>query len=352
MTRFAKDRRVLFFEEPVAAPLHNEPKLAERVCPDSGVVILTPELPDDLQGEARISALRDLLDARLKSCAGDLIRWYYTPMMLPFSRHLNAACTVYDCMDELKNFKFAPPELGALEQELFAAADVVFTGGYSLWEAKKGVHPNVHPFPSSVDRDHFAKARSIGIDPGDQIRLGRPRLGFYGVVDERMDLDLLAAVADARPEWNLVILGPVVKIDPADLPRRDNIAYLGGKTYQQLPAYLSGWDVAMMPFAINESTKFISPTKTPEYLAGGRPVVSTSITDVVDPYLNLGLVRIADSAEDFARAIEEARTEDPQMRQARADRWLAQISWDRTWQQMDQLIEDAVASRSLERKAS
>ena len=205
-----------------------------------------------------------LLDTLLAGFSGDLIRWYYTPMMLPFSQHLEAICTVYDCMDELANFKFAAPELTVLERELMGMADVVFTGGYSLWEAKRGRHPNIHPFPSSVDRPHFAQARtSRREEPEDQAADPWPRLGFYGVVDERMDLDLLVRLADARPEWSLVIVGPVVKIDPADLPKRPNLHYLGGKTYDQLPAYLGGWDVALMPFAINESTRFISPTKTP-----------------------------------------------------------------------------------------
>jgi hypothetical protein len=198
-----------------------------------------------------------VLERLLRETVGDRpvgVRWHYTPMMLPFSRKLASACVVYDCMDELANFKFAPPELAALERELMTAADVVFTGGYSLYEAKQATHADIHPFPSSVDREHFALARQDRAEPADQTALGRPRLGFYGVIDERMDLALLEAVADARPDWTLVLVGPVVKIDPAMLPRRPNIAYLGSKTYAELPDYLAGWDVALMPFAINESS--------------------------------------------------------------------------------------------------
>ena len=307
MTRFARARRVIFWEEPMEAGPDGAAALQITTCPQSGVIVLVPKLPGDLQGEARDEALRTLLDGFLKDHSiVEPVVWYYTPMMLGFSRHLEAAAVVFDCMDELSHFKGAPPELVAREKELMAHADVVFTGGYSLYEAKRHRHGNIHPFPSSVDRAHFAKARLDQDDPEDQAALGRPRLGFYGVVDERMDLDLLAALADARPEWSLVILGPVVKIDPADLPRRPNIHYLGGKSYADLPRYLAGWDVALMPFAINDSTKFISPTKTPEYLSGGKPVVSTPITDVKRHYGDLQGVKVADTPEAFIAACDEA----------------------------------------------
>jgi UDP-galactopyranose mutase len=251
-------------------------------------------------------------------------------------------------MDELANFKFAPPELTLLERELMAAADVVFTGGYSLWEAKRGRHHNIHPFPSSVDRAHFAKARLPQEDPEDQALLPRPRLGFYGVVDERMDLELLAAVADAHPEWTLVIVGPVVKVDPADLPKRPNIRYLGGKSYADLPAYLAGWDVALMPFAINDSTKFISPTKTPEYLAGGKPVVSTAITDVIRHYGDLEGVKVADSHARFIQHCEAALTlaKDTHGKWlTEVDSTLAELSWEQTFARMAGLIDQAIQRR-------
>ncbi|MDB5452941.1 MAG: UDP-galactopyranose mutase, partial [Caulobacteraceae bacterium] len=227
--------------------------------------------------------------------------------------------------------------------ELLAAADVVFTGGYSLYEAKKGDHANIHPFPSSVDRAHFEQARRIAVDPADQIDLPQPRLGFYGVVDERMDLELLAAIADARPNWQLVMVGPVVKISPGDLPQRPNIAYLGGKSYPELPCYLAGWDVAMMPFAINESTRFISPTKTPEYLAGGKPVVSTPITDVIRHYGDLEAVRIAATPEAFVAACEAMLAlpkEGPWLTEV--DNVLSELSWDETFRRMDAEIAKVV----------
>ena len=217
-------------------------------------------------------------------------------------------------MDELSKFKFAPEHLLELEQELIDRADVVFTGGSSLYEAKKDRHDNVHCFPSSVDRAHFAKARARQFEPADQEDLPQPRLGFYGVIDERFDTELLDKVAEMRPDWSFVMVGPVVKISEDDLPKRPNIHYLGGKTYDELPAYLSGWDVALMPFAMNESTQFISPTKTPEYLAGGKPVVSTPIKDVVRHYGQLEGVqdrvdagRVRRGLRGSARAVAQAR---------------------------------------------
>ena len=347
MTRFARGRRVIFWEEPVSGPTETGPRLDSRVDADSGVIVVTPVLPEGGTVAERNAMLGLLLDGLLAGYGGDLIRWYYTPMMLEFSRHLDAICTVYDCMDELANFKFAPPELTILERELMGLADVVFTGGYSLWEAKRDRHPNIHPFPSSVDRAHFAKARTLREEAADQAALPWPRLGFYGVVDERMDLDLLAKLADARPDWSVVIVGPVVKIDPADLPRRPNLHYLGGKTYDQLPAYLGGWDVALMPFAINESTRFISPTKTPEYLAGGRPVVSTPIVDVVRHYGDLEGVKIAATAEAFVAGCDEAlalsRLKGPWLKEV--DAALSALSWDETFARMNLEISRAAASR-------
>jgi UDP-galactopyranose mutase len=345
MSRFAEARRVIFWEEPEAALPECEPALGVRTCAETGVVVVTPSLPEGMEEAEREEILKRLLDGFLAGEQGPFVRWYYTPMMLPFSRDVPAACTVYDCMDELANFRFAPPQLLALERELLATSDVVFTGGYSLYEAKKDRHPNIHPFPSSVDRNHFAQARAMDAIPDDQGSLPRPRFGFYGVVDERMDLDLLGAVADAHPEWSIVIVGPVVKIDPADLPHRANIHYLGGKSYDELPVYLGGWDVALMPFAINDSTKFISPTKTPEYLAGGRPVVSTPITDVIRHYGDLEAVFIADGATAFVKACEDALA----LTRDSDDEWLkevdvklANLSWDITYARMAGLVREAI----------
>jgi UDP-galactopyranose mutase len=251
-------------------------------------------------------------------------------------------------MDELSKFRFAPPKLLDLEQELLDKADIVFTGGTSLFEAKKDRHPNVHCFASSVDRAHFAKARSGLFDPADQEDLPRPRLGFYGVIDERFDTELLAKVAQARPNWSLVMVGPVVKISEDELPKRPNIHYLGGKTYDELPAYLSGWDVALMPFAMNESTQFISPTKTPEYLAGGKPVVSSPVRDVVRTYGDLEGVKIASTAEEFVAACEAALelAANPYEWLSEADLMLSATSWDTVQARMAGLVAELLGTRA------
>jgi UDP-galactopyranose mutase len=343
MSRFASSQKVIFWEEPIFSVDVAVARL-DLKWPAPHVTVAVPYLPEGLTEPESEAILRLLLDAHLSKDAEPLVRWYYTPMMLPFSRHLNAVCTVYDCMDELANFRFAPPQLAELEAELFGIADLVFTGGHSLYEAKRTRHPSVHAFPSSVDAAHFAAARLPGEDPLDQSGLARPRLGFYGVIDERMDLPLLAAVADAHPDWSLVLVGPVVKIDPADLPQRPNIAYLGGKSYAELPLYARGWDVALMPFAINPSTQFISPTKTPEYLAAGLPVVSTPIIDVARHYGMLDAVEIAGNRDAFIAACERAlvRAHAPVGAPWRlnADACLADLSWDKVVDAMSTLIEE------------
>jgi UDP-galactopyranose mutase len=350
MSRFAREMDVIYWEEPVDIPARETAFLQVREADDAANVrIVVPHLPEGMPEAAREAALKRLLDAKLAAIRGPVIAWYYTPMMLPFSRHIEADAVVFDAMDELSKFKFAPEHLLDLEQELIERADIVFTGGSSLYEAKKDRHANVHCFPSSVDRAHFAKARARTFDPADQEDLPRPRLGFYGVIDERFDVELLDKVATMRPNWSFVMVGPVVKIAEEDLPKRPNIHYLGGKTYEQLPAYLSGWDVALMPFAMNESTQFISPTKTPEYLAGGKPVVTTPVKDVVRHYGQLEGVRVAATAEEFAAACDKALelARDPESGWlAEADLVLSAASWDTTQARMAGLLADVLGTRT------
>jgi glycosyltransferase involved in cell wall biosynthesis len=348
MCRFARDMTVIFWEEPVEIGPKETAFLQVREAENApNVRVAVPHLPQDMPEEAREAALMRLLDAHLSAIRGPLVAWYYTPMMLSFSRQIEADLTVYDAMDELSKFRFAPPRLLDLEAELLAKADIVFTGGASLFEAKKDRHPNVHCFPSSVDRAHFAKARARQFEPADQEDLPRPRLGFYGVIDERFDTDLLARVAEMRPDWSFVMVGPVVKIAPEDLPKRPNIHYLGGKTYDELPSYLCGWDVALMPFAMNESTEFISPTKTPEYLAGGKPVVSTPVRDVVRTYGDLEGVRIAADPESFVSECEIALelSANPYEWLSEADLMLSATSWDTTQARMAGLVTELLGTR-------
>ncbi len=283
--------------------------------------------------------------------------WFYTPQAMDFARNIPADLVVYDNMDELSAFLGAPPELLELEDELFVRADLIFTGGVSLYEAKRRRHGRVHAFPSSVDAAHFARARQARTEPDDQRLIPSPRIGFFGVIDERMDLRLVEELADARPHWHFVMIGPVVKIDPAALPRRANLHWLGGKSYDALPDYLAGWHCGFMPFALNEATRFISPTKTPEFLAAGLRVASTPIADVVRPYGEKKLVRIASDVQDMSAALEDllnARMlEDGTSSWADAvDAHLAGMSWDRTWAAMRNLMADATAPADRRRHSS
>ncbi len=341
MSRFAKTYKVIYWEEPNFT-LDSEPHLELTDCNVTGVSIATPILPEGLSPQQQEIALRGLLGSLELSANSSLVRWYYTPMMLPFSRHLTASTVVYDCMDELSAFRFAPPELLEREAELIETADLVFTGGKSLYEAKRDRHHAVHCFPSSVDVAHFKAAREHAVDPADQAGIGVPRLGYYGVIDERIDLDLVAKIATARPDWNIVMIGPVVKISEDDLPRQPNIHWLGGKGYDELPHYMAGWDVALMPFAINESTRFISPTKTPEYLAGGKVVVSTPIKDVEAGYGTCPRVCIASLPDDFIAACETALVYAKTGEGMKvADAMIAASSWDNTQAEMAALITEA-----------
>lgn len=350
MSRFARDRRVYFFEEPTFGEGPARLDVGER---PGGVRVAVPRLPEGISAGEAEAAQRDLLRRLLtENACADYVLWYYTPMALGFSDGLSPAAVVYDCMDELSLFRGAPPALLERERRLLEVADLVFTGGQSLFEIKRERHPSVHAFPSSIDAEHFGRARTPLPEPADQAAIPRLRLGYFGVIDERIDLDLLAAVADARPDWRLVMVGPVVKIDPETLPRRSNLHYLGMKPYDDLPAYLAGWDAALMPFARNESTRFISPTKTPEYLAGGRPVVSTAIRDVVRPYGEMGLVAVADDPAGFAAAVEASLARfgegggEREEWLRRVDEHLARGSWGRTWRQMSDLIDEAAARRA------
>jgi glycosyltransferase involved in cell wall biosynthesis len=342
LTRFAKERRVFFIEEPIH--VEHGPDRLQLSRPYENLIVATPHLQRRQDQEHVVAKLIDEL--LREHSAHSYVLWYYTPMSLAFSRHLSPRLVVYDCMDELSAFIGAPPAMRAHEQELLERADVVFTGGRTLYESKKDQHPNVHPFPSSIDMAHFRTARTLKADPEDQRNVPHPRIGFYGVIDERMDLDLLTSISSLRPDWQFVIIGPVVKIDPNVLPQARNLHYLGRKEYDELPSYLAGWDVAMLPFAQNDSTRFISPTKTPEYLAAGRPVVSTPIADVIRPYGNAGIVQIADGPTEFVAGIERALNQrhDPAW-QEHVDGFLANNSWDRTWQQMRSLMAEAMEAK-------
>jgi glycosyltransferase involved in cell wall biosynthesis len=339
LSRFARTTPVFYMEEPLfgAATPHLDISAREH-----GIRVVVPQLPSGLSEASQHEMLRELVDELIaEESITTFVAWYYTPMALPWTRHLEPIAVVYDCMDELSLFRGAPVEMVERERDLIALADVVFTGGSSLYEAKRERSDNVHCFPSSVDSAHFRRARTPRRDPADQARIPHLRLGFAGVIDERMDIDLLRELATARPDWHLVLIGPIVKINPDQLPALPNIHYLGAKPYAELPSYMAGWDVALLPFALNESTRYISPTKTPEYLAAGLPVISTPIRDVVTPYGVAELAKIGATAADFIDAVEDelARSEGERSRWLkRVDGFLSTMSWDRTHERMSALL--------------
>jgi Glycosyl transferases group 1 len=347
MTRAAKHYDVTFFEEPIPDEAATSVGTL-RIAMDGQVRVVTPVLrPTEMHGDTRNDLLRRLLTQALPDGQEPDVAWYYSPMMMAFSDHLQASVTVYDCMDELSAFLGAPAELREMEAALMDRADLVFTGGFSLFDARKNMHPSVHCFPSSIDRAHFGRARLPQPDPEAQANIKHPRVGFFGVIDERMDLDLVARTARDAPEMQFVMLGPVVKIDPASLPRLPNIHWLGKQSYQDLPLFLAHWDVGWMPFALNEATRFISPTKTPEFLAAGVPLVSTAVRDVVRGWGINGLVRIA-SADTMVLSLRaELRGLRP-ARRAQIEAALASGSWDRTWTSMADLINRDLALQPVQ----
>jgi UDP-galactopyranose mutase len=344
LSRAARDGEVLYVEEPTYGPGLAHMDVTRS---DTRVLVGNPHLPYGLSGAERTGLLRTLIANAVRThIVGDYVLWFYTPMALPFAHDLNPIAVVYDCMDELSAFAEAPPSIAKYETDLFRRADVVFAGGQSLFDAKRGRHRHVHLFPSGVDVSHFARARQLRVDPDDQADIPHPRLGYFGVIDERMDYALVSDVARMRPDRHIVLIGPTAKVDTGQLPRAENIHYLGGKPYAALPDYIAGWDVALLPFARNDATQFISPTKTPEYLAAGKPVVSTSIRDVVDPYGIQGLARIADAAPDFVAAVEASLEHDPTNHARMADAFLAHMSWDATWAGMQAFVEQAITCRA------
>jgi len=352
LSRLGKQFRTFFIEEPV---FHNAGDTYRISLTPENVWVIIPLLDEADKEQSsvarRLKYIVNLLFSHKQ--IEKYILWYYTPMALKISNHLKPEMIIYDCMDELSAFKFAPAELKIMEAELFSKAHLVFTGGQSLYEAKKNAHNNIYPFPSSIDKSHFFQARKNLPQPADQQMIPHLRFGFYGVIDERFDIKLIKEVAEKRPDWQFVLVGPVVKISPEDLPKRDNIHYLGPKKYCELPSYLAGWNFAIIPFEKNDSTKFISPTKTPEYLAAGKPVISTSITDVVSPYGDKNLVYIADTADQFIAAAEKesAKTFD-ELKQwlTKVDAFLENISWDYTTRRMMEKIKECLVDSNAVRQ--
>ena len=343
LSRLARDFRILFFEEPVRGKLT---PFLERLSPCRNVEVLRPHTTIDAGGfhDAQLPELQPLLTEYLRDFGiDDYSVWFYTPMALPLLSELSPRFVIYDCMDQLSAFRNAPRQMLQRESALMKRADLVLTGGPSLYEAKRDMHENVHCFPSAVDVDHYSPRSRRDPDPVAEKLLADipyPRLGFFGVIDERFDLDLLRALADADPRWQIVLAGPVAKIDKASLPQGDNIHWLGQQPYERLPHLVAGWDVCLLPFARNNATRFISPTKTLEYMAGEKPVVSTAVHDVVQLYGDA--VAIAETHDDFVEACRDALTEDAEeraLRISRMRRHVERTTWDAAARAIRQQIE-------------
>jgi glycosyltransferase involved in cell wall biosynthesis len=353
LSRLASHYPVVFVEEPIRT---DGAAFVERSTPMPGVEVLRPHTPIDAGGfhDDQLPVLKPLLADYLASRQiDDYLVWFYTPMALPLLAELAPRAIVYDCMDELSAFKDAPRQMRQRETALLKSADLVLTGGPSLYESKRTLHPNVLCLPSAVDADHYANALAITrVEPmrrANELQgaIPTPRLGFFGVIDERLDLGLIAEVADADPAWQLVMVGPVVKIDPATLPQRANIHWLGQQPYEQLPQLVAGWDVCLMPFALNEATRFISPTKTLEYMAAGKPIVSTGINDVKSMFSDV--VRIAADGAGFVEACRAALAEKGHARTDRLADMQACVwrySWSETVQAVHRAIEAVLADHA------
>ncbi len=336
MIRFGRSRPVLFVEEPVVR--FGPPTLEiETVAP--GVRVARAGLPigGTPFGDGQLPFLHKLLRDRLSSDGwSDFVAWLFTPMAVRLAKGLHPHVIIYDCMDQLSAFWGAPPELQERERELLAAADAVMTGGPSLYRAKSDQHSFVRCFPSSVDVEHFSQST---LEPEDQAGIPRPLLGYCGVIDERMDLDVLSTLASTHPEWHIVLIGPVVKIDPKMLPQAENIHYLGQKGYAEIPAYIRAWDVALMPFVLGPATRYISPTKVLEYMACDRPIASTPIVDVIGPYGEI--VHLGTGRHGFVEACERAldcADDDRDRRRQAAREVLRRTSWDETVRRMNLIV--------------
>ncbi len=336
MSRAAAQHRLLFIEEPMVGDSFG----MERREVEPNLVVARPLVPAGTDDRAAEAFVADAVPELVAEWRQDrLVVWHYSVLAEPLSRRLDADVVVFDCMDELSAFRGAPPHMLERERALIARADLVFTGGHSLWEAKRSLHPSVHLFPSSVDLAHFGAARRKQPEPSAASSIPHPRLVYAGVIDERIDMALLSRLA-AADVGELVLIGPVAKIDEADVPAGPRVHRLGMQPYDQLPALFAHCDVALMPFALNAATRFISPTKTPEYLAAGLPVVSTAVSDVVRGYGDLDMVSIAADADAFVAACVDALSRP--RRWTEVDERLAGMSWDATWEAMDALIAEVL----------
>jgi glycosyltransferase involved in cell wall biosynthesis len=352
LSRLSRKHRVLFIETRAPDPALVAPLAkCETLENFPNLTVLRIQFPSwrwedaDYVDLERRNLVQQALAGPLAGKFDDAVQWFYDPMAVKaFAGHLGEVATVYDCMDELSQFAGAPVELVEREAALLARADVVFAGGRRLHEAKSRHHSNCHFYGCGVDREHFGKARHPQtVVPPDLSHLPKPVLGYFGVVDERLDYDLIAALADANPRWSVAMIGPVMKIEEHVLPRRRNLHWLGGRDYSQLPAYCKGFDVCLMPFARNKATEFINPTKALEYMATGRMIVSSAIPDVVR---NFGdIIKVASGHEEFISLCQQALSSCDSDAIERGLSLAAENSWDSIVSRLEMHIDEVLQQK-------
>jgi glycosyltransferase involved in cell wall biosynthesis len=351
LSRLSKSHPVLFIEGPQPDERVRATRVTMREITDfPDIVVVQMKIPAALWSNGswvdkeRRRAVQSLLAGPLGRKFAQPVQWFYDPMAVTaFAGHLDERAIVYDCMDELSLFRGAPAELVRRERELLALADVVFAGGPKMWKAKRALNPNCFCFGCGVDEKHFARARSARLArPSDVVYLPRPIFGYIGVVDERVDYELIAKLADAA-SGSVVIVGPSTKVDTKTFPQRANLHWLGGRDYAELPSYARAFDVCMMPFAMNEATRFINPTKALEYMATGKPIVSTPVEDVVAQFSSV--VTIARNATEFIAACERVAANPPRQQIERGLERVRRNSWESIVAQLEEHIADALATK-------
>jgi len=363
ISRLSQRHRILFVETVAPAPDLARPLARYRTAQNfPNVTILTLQFPSWRWGDGkyvdseRRRIVQEFIAGPVAEQFKDPVQWFYDPMAAPaFAGQMNEVLTVYDCMDELSKFRCAPPQIVEREAELLKRADVVFTGGRKLFEAKSEHNDNCHFYGCGVDCEHFGKAlaqettvpEDLAAITSPVAERTKPILGYFGVVDERMDYELICRLADANRDWSVVMIGPTMKVDEATLPKRPNLHWLGQRSYQQLPAYCKGFDVCLMPFALNESTEFINPTKALEYMASGRMIVSTAVPDVVR---NFGtVIKIAKEHDQFIRLCREAVERPEPDAIKRGSQMACENTWERIVSRMEEHVEEAFKIKRIRR---
>lgn len=323
--RLSHHLKVLFVEEPL--PNSTSHSSGNLIVVNDNLHILQPNVED-------VKSIAKILPEYVNNKSIPF-GWFYSASFSPLLEELNFQTVVYDCMDEPSLIKGDSQELLNQEEYLMSHADIIFTNVQSLFESKKQHHPNVHLFPGSVDKTHFNKAWNSST-PEDIAHIQSPIVGYYGIIDEQIDFSLLQETALKLPNVSFVMIGPRM-IDEEHLPKEANIHFLEMKSYDELPNYLKAFDIAMMPFVLNDATKYISPTKTLEYMAAGKPIISTKTTDVVRDYRRC--VSLVENADEFSNAITFLLDKmDRLSLEMEYYRILKKTSWDATTDKMESLI--------------